>query len=452
MSETIFSRTPPIRWLAVPAAVFAAVTALLLAIDGTGSRAPQAIPEDSPVVAEGDAADVGPSAGLATLDTEAQIASYQHLLRTRPETAAYADLGGAYYQRARETGDPAYYSRSQRAFETALEREPEDLDATIGLGTLALARHDFAGGLALGLRAHRLEPGLARPYTVIADGEIELGRYAAAAATIDRLVRLKPTLAAYTRVSYFRELQGDLGGAVQAMRLAASAGGSVEGTAYVNVLIGGLEFDRGNYGAAERAYREALARDHRYPPAIAGRARVAAANGNLGEAIRGYREAVALLPLPEFATALAETEQAAGMNAATSRDLALVEAQAKLFEARGVDTGVEQALFEADHGDPALAVAAGRGAWHRAPSVRSADALSWGLHAAGHTRAAERFSQRAMKLGSRTPIFLYHAGMIALAAGEEGEARAFLSQLVRQSPRFHPIFGPRAKRVLEGLR
>jgi tetratricopeptide (TPR) repeat protein len=446
MSQALLPR------LAAPLVAFAALTALLLVIDGAGSKAPPPIPADSPVVAEGNAADVGPSAGLATLDTQAQIASYQHLLRTRPETAAYAGLGDAYYQRARETGDPAYYSRSQRAFQTALEQEPEDVDAIVGLGTLALARHNFAGGLALGLRAHRLEPALARPYTVIVDGQIELGRYAPAAATIDRLVRLKPTLAAYTRVSYFRELQGDLRGAVQAMRLAASAGGSVEGTAYVNVLIGGLEFDRGNYAAANRAYREALSIDHGYPPAIAGRAKVAAADGNLGDAIRGYRQAVALLPLPEFATALAEAEQAAGMDAAAARDRALVEAQAKLFEARGVDTGVEQALFDADHGDPARAVAAGRGAWRRAPSVRSADALSWALHAAGRTRAAERFSQRAMRLGSRTPIFLYHAGMIALAAGEEGRARAYLSQLVRQSPRFHPIFGPRAKRALEGLR
>jgi tetratricopeptide (TPR) repeat protein len=444
------SQALPSRFVA-PLVVFAAVTALLLAIRGSSSPAPDVNLDDSPVVAEGDAADVGPSAGLATLDTEAQIASYQHLLRTRPETAAYSGLGDAYYQRARETGDPAFYSRAQGAFETALAREPENVDATVGLGTLALARHDFAAGLALGLRAHRLEPGLARPYTVIADGQIELGRYAAAAATIDRLVRLKPTLAAYTRVSYFRELQGDLGGAVQAMRLAASAGGSVEGTAYVNVLIGGLEFDRGNYGEADRSYREALARDPRYPPAIAGRAKVGAANGNLGEAIRGYRQAVALLPLPEFATALAETEQAAGMNAAAARDLALVEAQAKLFEARGVDTGVEQALFEADHGDPSKAVAAGRGAWHRAPSVRSADAYSWALHAAGRTAAAERFSERAMRLGSRTPMFLYHAGMIALAAGRDGQARRDLSQLTRQSPRFHPIFGPRARRALEGL-
>ncbi len=452
MSETLFSRTPHLRWLAAPVIVFAAVTALLLAIRGSSSPTPEGILDGSPVVAEGSGGDAGPPAGLATLDTEAQIASFQRLLRESPDTAAYAGLGDAYYQRARETGDPAYYSRSQRAFEAALADDPEEVDATIGLGTLALARHDFAGGLALGLRAHRLEPGLVRPYTVIADGQIELGRYAAAAATIDRLARLKPNLAAYTRVSYLRELQGDLDGAVQAMRLAVAAGGSTEGSAYVNVLLGGLEFDRGHYTAAERSYREALVLDPGYPPALAGRARVDAAQGNFEAAIDRYRRAVEKLPLPEHATALAEVEQAAGMKQAAGRDLALVEAEAGLLAARGVDTGVEQALFEADHGDPALAVAAGRGAWRRAPSVRSADAYSWALHAAGRTAAAERLSRQAMRLGSRTPTFLYHAGMIALAAGRDAQARADLALLVRQSPRFHPIFGPRARRALEGLR
>jgi len=452
MTATIFTHTRLLRWLAAPLIAFAAVTAVLIATRGSGSTSPQAVPSGSPIVAEGDRADAGPSAGLATLDTEARIAAYQRLLREAPETAAYAALGDAYYQRARETGDPAYYSRSQRAFETALARDPEDLDATIGLGTLALARHDFAAGLTLGERAHRLEPGLARPYTVIADGQIELGRYAAAAATIDRLARLKPNLAAYTRVSYLRELQGDLAGAAQAMRLAVSAGGSTEGSAYVSVLLGGLEFDRGHYAAAKRSYREALALDPGYPPALAGRARVDAAEGRFDAAIDRYRRTVAVLPLPEYATALAEVERAAGMEYAAERDLALVAAQAKLLEGSGVDVGVEQALFEADHGDPALAVAAGRGAWRRAPSVRSADAYSWALHAAGRTAAAERLSQQAMRLGSRTPSFLYHAGMIALDAGREARARAYLGRLVRQSPRFHPIFGPRAEQAMEGLR
>ncbi len=56
-----------------------------------------------------------------------------------------------------------------------------------------------------------------------------------------------------------------------------------------------------------------------------------------------------------------------------------------------------------------------------------------------------------MRLGSRDPQFLYHAGMIARASGRLGEARRLLGRLLDQSPRFSPLYGPRAKAVLREL-
>ena len=190
---------------------------------------------------------------------------------------------------------------------------------------------------------------------------------------------LKPNLAAYARVSYFRELTGDLGGALQAMRLAVSSAAGGESLAYVQTLTGGLELTRGNPAAAEGAYRAALAASPGYSPALAGLARVDAARGDLGAAIDGYREVVERLPLPEYAIALAEAELAAGRDAAAARDLALVQVEARLLQDSGVNVDVELALFEADHGDPARAVELARAAWRAAPGVRSADALSWAL-------------------------------------------------------------------------
>jgi hypothetical protein len=56
-----------------------------------------------------------------------------------------------------------------------------------------------------------------------------------------------------------------------------------------------------------------------------------------------------------------------------------------------------------------------------------------------------------MRLGSRDPLFLYHAGIVALRAGQPERARSFLGRLVGQSPDFHPLYGPRARRALEAL-
>jgi Flp pilus assembly protein TadD len=150
--------------------------------------------------------------------------------------------------------------------------------------------------------------------------------------------------------------------------------------------------------------------------------------------------------------ALGETEQAAGLTVAARRDYQLVGAETRLLQVNGVNTDAELALFEADHGDPAQAVDLAARAWAAAPSVRSADSYSWALSAAGRDAEALRMSERAMRLGSRDPSFLYHAGMVALRTGDAERANRFLSQLVAQSPNFNPLYGPRAQRALEGLR
>jgi tetratricopeptide (TPR) repeat protein len=431
-----------VKW-ATPALAFAAVLAVLLLVNRS---APEPLP--------GVSALAGPAAQPAPQDTESMVAALQAAVKADPADAeGYALLGDAYYQRARETGDATYYSRADGSYDAALSRDPDDLTATLGKGTLALARHDFRGGLDLALRARQLAPDLVRPYAVLADAQVELGRYAAAAESLERMAALKPTLATYSRISYYRELDGDLPGAVRAMRLAVSAGtGSAEGTAYVESLVGNLQLDRGRYGAAESAYRQALAGDASYPAAQAGLARIDAGRGRFAPAIRRYRRVVERIPLPEYAVGLAETEEAAGKLAAARRDYAVVQAEVRLLHANGVNTDVDLALFEANHGDPAQALTLARRAWAAAPSVRSADAYSWALYMAGRIGAAHTYSERAMRLGSRDPYFLYHAGMIARRAGATGEARRLLARLVGQSPRFNPLYGPRARHALESLR
>jgi tetratricopeptide (TPR) repeat protein len=401
------------------------------------------------------APDVAVRAGeLPGATTAQRIEGLQAQVREAPsDPDGYAQLGLAYLQQVRETGDPTLYPRAQGSFDQALRLDPDDLTATSGLGSLALARHDFSGGLALGERAARINPDVARNYGVIADAEIELGRYGAAGRTLQHYVDVKPELSSYARVSYFRELHGDLPGALAAMRLAVSAGGGTpENVGYVQSLVGKLQFDRGDYAAAESAYRTALETDPGFPAAVAGLARVEAARGEYATAIRRLRALVPRLPLPEYVIALGETEQAAGMISAARREYQLVGAETRLLQANGVNTDTELALFEADHGDPAQAVDLGARGWAAAPSVRSADAYSWALSSAGRDREALAMSAQAMRLGSRDPSFLYHAGMVALRAGEAERARAFLSRLVEQSPRFNALFGPRAQRALEGIR
>jgi tetratricopeptide (TPR) repeat protein len=287
---------------------------------------------------------------------------------------------------------------------------------------------------------------------VIADAQIELGRYDDAARTLQRMVDLKPNLSSYARVSYFRELHGDLNGAAEAMRLAVSAGGdAAENVAYVQTLLGNLEFERGRLGAARHAYRQALARFPKYVAADAGLARVEAARGDLPGAIVRYRSVVARLPLPEHVIALGEAELAAGRRAAARRDFALVGAEQRLLQRSGVNTDTELAVFEANHGSSERAVVLARRSRSAAPSVRSADALGWALTSAGRPHEGLGWAKRALALGSADPLFLYHAGIAARDAGRADLARRYLARSLAHNERFSPLYGPRARRALEAL-
>jgi tetratricopeptide (TPR) repeat protein len=157
------------------------------------------------------------------------------------------------------------------------------------------------------------------------------------------------------------------------------------------------------------------------------------------------------VPAPDHAILLGEAEEAAGHREAASRAYQAARGAFDAEAAQGANTATERAVFEAGHGDPARAVELGRHAWHYTPSVRAADAYAWALSGAGRDRQALVMSDRAMRLGSRDPIYLYHAGIVALRAGQSERAHSFLARLVAQSPQFHPLYGPRAQRALEGL-
>ena len=60
-------------------------------------------------------------------------------------------------------------------------------------------------------------------YGVIGDAHVELGNYDEAFDAFDRMMALRPGAPSYARVAYARELQGNLTGAIEAMKLAASA-------------------------------------------------------------------------------------------------------------------------------------------------------------------------------------------------------------------------------------
>lgn len=396
----------------------------------------------------------GPAPAPVELGSMRMINSLQERIRKNPEdTDAYAQLGQAFLQRMRETTDPSLYAQAETAFSEALKRDPQHLDALLGQAALALSRHQFGEALRLGEQALTLNPYRAQIYGVIGDAQVELGRYDAAVATIQKMVDTRPDLSSYSRVSYLRELHGDTAGAIAAMEQAVKAGfPSSEQALWTKVQLGHLHFNSGALMEAEATYMHALQTRPDYIHAFAGMARVRAAQGKHGEAISYYQKLVELYPLPEFVIALGELYEVTDQPAKAKEQYDLVRAMQQLNAAAGVDVDLELALFNADHGvDPAQTVAQARAAYARRSSIYAADVLAWALFQQGKYDEAWQYAQEALRLGTRDAALHFHAGMIAYKLGDVVKARQQLEQALAINPAFSIRYAPQTRELLRTL-
>src|SRR5437764_1298705 len=125
--------------------------------------------------------------------TDQVIWDYQQRVRQSPDDVqSYAVLGAAYMQKVRDTGDPSFYAKAQSVLDEALKRDPRNVEALIGAGTLANARHQFREALQFGEQAKAINPTVPRIYGVIADAQTELGMYDNAVQTLQTMIDMRP--------------------------------------------------------------------------------------------------------------------------------------------------------------------------------------------------------------------------------------------------------------------
>ena len=378
-----------------------------------------------------------PAPAAAGSLSERMSALERQVAQNPDDVAGWQQLGITAVLRASESGDPAFYLLAERAFDRADDLVPGDAATVVGRGSLALALHDFDTALALGRRAVQALPGNSTALGIVVDAEVELGRYDAAARTLQDMLDMSPDLPALARVSYLRQLRGDLPGASQAMRQAGLAGSPAPfDQASVLALQGDLHLIGGDTPAALAAYEEAL---RGVPGLIGGEigmARVEAISGDLAAAVTRLEALVARIPHPGAARLLGELQLAVGDPTAAAQTDDIVRSLARLQEAQGQDVDLEMALFEADRGaDPERAVRLARRAYELRPrNVFTADALGWALHRAGRSDAAVRYARQAVRLGSADPLLHYHAASIWAGAGRPGRAADALRDAIALTP------------------
>ncbi|MEU9479693.1 tetratricopeptide repeat protein [Streptomyces sp. NPDC048191] len=390
----------------------------------------------------------------------ALIGRQERRVRSRPRDArAWAVLGSAYVERGRRTADPADYPRAEQALRTSLKvRGARNTEALDGLTALALARRDFPAAKLYGEEALRAAPQRWTAYPPLIDAYTGLGDYTAARASLDRLLKLRTGAAARPVVraraaAVYRDRGWRKDAVAQLTDAAAAAGTPAERAACLTGL-GQLAWERGDLQDALRHYEAAVRLDPEQRAAQAGRGRVLAALGRTEEAYSAYRAALARRPSPQDAYELGELYEARGLPARARARYEQLRTLVRQGAAAGVDEDLLLGQFEADHGDSAEAVRRLRAEWRRQPGTEVADALGWALHRTGDDEEALTYATAATdtsKGGLRSPLYVFHRGLIERELRLPAPARRHLQEALRINPYFSPLRVPTALAALSGL-
>src|SRR5207253_9742432 len=105
------------------------------------------------------------------------------------------------------------------------------------------------------------------------------------------------------------------------------------------------------------------------------------------------------------------------------------------------------ALFDLDHNhDDDDALARARTAYASAPSVYAADAVAWGLFRTGRCGEARAYSARALRLGTRDGLLVFHRAMTERCLGNSS-ARSWFRRVFAFNPHFSLLWAPVARRA-----
>jgi tetratricopeptide (TPR) repeat protein len=401
-----------------------------------------------------------------TVVTESAIRFLENRVKLDSEDLiAYNKLAGYYLQRLRETGSITYLDLASKAANESLAVLPpeQNKDGLAQKAQVEYAEHNFAAARDDAKRLTELDPGEGYPFVIMGDSLQELGDYDGARGAYSRMKVLSmgfagmPSVSGNQRLSRQAELHGDTDLATRLLAAALSEGLAHyppprEAVAWCRWRLGEIAFSIGDYETAESHYRDALTTFPDYYRALASLARVRAARGDLAGGIQFYEQAVKIVPDPNFVAALGDLYKIAGRDKQAAEQYQLVEQIGHLSALSGVLYNRQLALFYADHDiKPEDGYQNAAREYTQRQDIYGADAVAWTALKSGRIPEAQQMIKEALKLGTRDARILYHAGMIARAAGDTQGARNYLAAALKLSPQFDPMQAPIAEKYLKEL-
>ncbi len=330
---------------------------------------------------------------------------------------AYNELALALSQRARETSDVSYYNQALETLEKSFKIAPDNFEGRKTEVWLLLGKHEFAKARVKAHMLNRQVPDDLTTYALLTDACVELGQYKEAEEAAQWMLNLRPgDVRGLTRGAYLRELFGNLQGALEFFQEAytVTPANETENRAWILTQMGHLALLQGRTEISEQFLTKALTLFPDYHYALAGMAKVRAAQARYPEAVELLQKRYAAASHAENLYDLAEMMDKAGQTKEAEALYREFEQKA-LKESPSWDNSNKELIFYyADKAaKPKEALKIAKLERSRRQDVYTRDAYAWALSANGQNRQALSEIRRALEVGVQDPSILHHAQVIA---------------------------------------
>jgi tetratricopeptide (TPR) repeat protein len=364
---------------------------------------------------------------------EQSIELANKILASKPnDYEAYNALALALSRRARETSDPAYYTKAEQALERSFAISPGNFDGARIHVWLLLGKHEFAAALEEGTKLNKKIPDDVMIYGFLTDANVELGKYTDAEKSAQWMLNLRgANVPSLTRTAYLRELFGDNEGAVELMEMALQSVSPTEAEdrAWITTQIAHLKLASGKTQQAEELLQQALSEFPNYHYALANLAKVRLQQKRYEEATQLYRQRYNAASHAENLYDLAEALELSGRHDQAETAFAEFEKKSLAETGKADNSNHELVLYYADYAkQPQKALEVAQRELARRQDVYTLDCYAWALYANGKYSEAQQQIQRALSVGIQDAKLLRHAGEIALKTGDTVSAQRYLRQ------------------------
>ncbi len=372
--------------------------------------------------------------------TKSKVAELRGKLAQNPNNSKIRlQIAMIYMSEARITGNSYYHQASVKILDGVIAIDPKNFEAYTFKASIAMSLHQFAEAKKLAEMARGINPDNAYVCGVLVDANVELGQYQEAIAMSDKMQMLKPSLEAYSRASYLREIFGDYPGAKQAMTLAVQAGGpGSESAEWARVALGDLYLNTGKLDSAKAEYETALTMRPEFPNAEIGLAKVDKATKNYTSAIKHTENAIRIVSEAAYVSQLGELYELKG-DAAKAKEIRtdvinlLVEnekRQDKVAMKHNANREMANAYLAAGELDKAMAYANNDLAL-RPDNIDANELVAWVSYLKGDYANAKLHADKMLVTNTKNANTLYKAGLIYGKSGDVAKANAY-TQSARQ--------------------